>query len=59
MTQQSDLSDVQEDVATIKETLKWHKWLLAGLFAAVVSPKIGGPDAKDVASVASHFSRFL
>lgn len=54
MTTQSDLNDVQEDVATIKETLKWHKWLLAALFAAVVSPKVGGPDATTVASVASY-----
>lgn len=39
---------VLEDVAVIKETLRWHKWLLLGLVAATLSPKVGGPAPADL-----------
>lgn len=48
MAEPDEIADVREDVATIKETLRWHKWLLLGLLAMTISPKVGGPNAPDV-----------
>lgn len=45
----NDLSDVQQDIAAIKTEIRWHKWLLFTLLAAVISPKLGGPDAAEIA----------
>jgi hypothetical protein len=47
MAEHDELSEVQQDVATIKESLRWHKWLLFALVAVNVSPKLGGPSAPD------------
>lgn len=50
-----DLTEVKEDVATIKETLKWHKWLLVGVLASSALPKVGGPDPTAIAAAfAAH-----
>lgn len=38
-----------QDVATIKNEIKWQRWALGVLAAAVVSPKLGGPDATEIA----------
>ena len=54
-TEARDLDDVRTDVATIKETLRWHKWLLFAVAAATVSPKLGGPAAPDVIADAFPF----
>lgn len=50
-----EVGELREDVATIKETLRWHKWLLLGLVAATISPKLGGPSAPDIISSALPF----
>jgi hypothetical protein len=55
MAEPDELSEVREDVATIKETLRWHKWLLFGVAAATVSPKLNGPSAPEIVAALLPF----
>lgn len=42
---------IEAAVAPVLSELKWHRWLLMALVAAVASPKLGGPDATNVAAI--------
>ncbi|HEU4975295.1 MAG TPA: hypothetical protein VFT50_09415 [Baekduia sp.] len=42
-------------VGPILNELKWQRWLIGLLVVAVVSPKLGGPDAAQIAQgLAAH-----
>lgn len=55
MTPKDDdgLGELREDVATIKADMRWLKWLVFALVAAVLSPQIGGPDAHEAVALLS------
>jgi hypothetical protein len=42
---------VEAAVGPVKSELRWQRWLLFALVAAVFSPKLGGPAAPTAASL--------
>jgi hypothetical protein len=44
---------VEAAVGPVKTELRWQRWALFALIAAVFSPKLGGPTAPAVAAIAS------
>jgi len=42
------LGEVEKAIVAIQTEMRWHKWLMFVVLAAVASPKLGGPAAAQV-----------
>lgn len=53
MTDHDD-SAIREDIATIKETMRWHKWLLFAVVAMHATPILGAPGVPQLEAIVYH-----